>query len=244
MKRSDHPANSRQIRELIALGRRSARRAFPNPDRRDCPDLTLLREMAKKDLRLGVADLPISHVVTCSPCFRQYMRYRRFAVLTHTVRQAMPYAAALGLIVLAVLLSLKYSGSIVRRGGERHSQAKSSPKMDSPTTAPATQVRIDLAAFSPTRGTGTESPQPIHLFARLLHMTIRLPLGMEPGEYAIQLKDATGVVYADTHVTGRVIEGTTSLDLNLDLSAVSEGRGALMIRPPGRSWRTYAVVIK
>ncbi len=243
MKRSDHPADSRQIRELIALGRRSARSAFPNPDRRDCPDLTVLREMARKDLRLALADLPVSHVVACSPCFRQYMRYRRFAVLAHTVRQAMPYAAALALIVLAVLLSLKYN-LIVKRGGEHHFQAKSSPKIDSPIAALPTPVTIDLAAFSPTRGTGTESTQPIHLFARLLHMTIRLPLGMEPGQYALQIKDETGVVYANTHLNGRVIEGTTSLDLDLDLSAVSEGRGALMIRPPGRGWRTYNVVIK
>jgi len=244
MKRFDHPANSRHIRELIALGRRSARSAFPNPDRRDCPDLTVLRDMARKDQRLAVANLPISHVVTCSPCFRQYMRYRRFAVLRHTVRQAMPHAAALALIALAVLLSLKYSDLIVKRGGERHSQAKTSPKVGGPTAASRTPLTIDLAAFSPTRGTGNESPQPIHLFPRSLHMTIRLPLGMEPGEYALQIQDATGVVYADTHVAGRVIAGTTSLDLDLDLSAVSEGRGALMIRPPGRSWRTYAVVIK
>ena len=162
-----------------------------------------------------------------------------------TVRQVTPYAAILALIILVVLFSLKHSPWTPGYSGGQQPQAGSvPPKSNGPAVPSPTQVTIDLAAFSPTRDTRNGSPQPIHLSRRLLHMTIRLPLGMEPGEYAVQIKHETGGVYADTRVMGHLIEGTTSLDFDLNLSTVSEGRGALMICPPGQSWRTYVVIVK
>lgn len=244
MRQSDYPAKSRHIEGLIALGRKSAKRAFPNPNREGCPGRARLREMAQTDLSLSLGDLPISHVVTCSPCFREFRRYRRIATFVRDVERTAPYAVAFALIILSALAFLQYGGrGILER--DKHSQAQSgiSTHLDSSASL-RLPVTIDLAAFSPTRGTETDAAQMIHLAPRLLRMTIRLPIGLEPGEYAMQIKDAAGVVYSDTHLTGRVVEGSTSLNVDLDLSGVSVGNGALMIRPPGLSWRTFPVVFR
>ena len=84
----------------------------------------------------------------------------------------------------------------------------------------------------------------IHLPQRLLRVTFRMPFGMEPGSYAVQLKDSAGTAYADSRVAGRINEGRTALDVDFDLTTTAPRRLTLMIRPPGLAWRTYAVVVE
>ena len=67
---------------------------------------------------------------------------------------------------------------------------------------------------------------------------------MEPGEYALRLEDSAGTVLNDTRAVGRLSEGITSVEVDLDLTAASRGSFSLMIRPPGLSWRKFPVLVE
>src|SRR5437879_13042935 len=101
MAESNQPVSSKQVRDVVALGRKCAKTAYPNSKRKGCPDLSTLRAMAYRDRRLSLTDLPISHVVRCSPCLQQYQQFSRTLVF---VRGIMCRVASL--VVLGVLLTV------------------------------------------------------------------------------------------------------------------------------------------
>src|SRR5215469_13118458 len=70
----------RQAQIAVALGKKHAETSYPNSDRAGCPGATTLRSMAQRDSRLELNAMPLSHVVTCSPCFMEYSRYRRSSI--------------------------------------------------------------------------------------------------------------------------------------------------------------------
>ena len=106
-------------------------------------------------------------------------------------------------------------------------------------------ITVDLASFSPTRGEeAKDSPNKIHLPPKLLRVSFLLPIGMEPGEYALRLKDSAGIVLKEVHLLGRLNNGVTSVEVDLDFSTTSRGSLSLMIRPPGLSWRTFPVLVE
>jgi hypothetical protein len=107
------------------------------------------------------------------------------------------------------------------------------------------QMKIDLAAFSPTRGNEKEAPRKtIRLPQRNLRIIFQLPLGMEAGEYLLRLKGSTGAVHSDTRAPGHIADGTTTVDIDLDLTGAPRGKATLMIRPPGLSWRSFPTTIE
>jgi hypothetical protein len=107
------------------------------------------------------------------------------------------------------------------------------------------EVKIDLAAFSATRGDEKESPrQAIHLPRRNLRITFKMPLGLEPGEYSIQLKDPGGAIYFHARAPGDLSDGTTLVDFDVDLTRAPGGSATLVIRPPGLSWRSFPTVLE
>jgi hypothetical protein len=67
---------------------------------------------------------------------------------------------------------------------------------------------------------------------------------MEAGEYGLRLEDSTGTVFTDKRVVGQSSDGITSLEVDFDLGAASRRKFALMIRPPGLSWRKFPVVVE
>jgi hypothetical protein len=67
---------------------------------------------------------------------------------------------------------------------------------------------------------------------------------MEPGEYAVRLKDSTGTVVAEKLAVGQMNNGITSVEVDIDLAGASRGSFTLMIRPPGLSWRRFPVVVE
>jgi hypothetical protein len=71
-----------------------------------------------------------------------------------------------------------------------------------------------------------------------------MPFGMEPGEYLVRIEDSAGTVRADTPAQGTVINGSTAIEIDLDLRAAATGKATLMIRPPGLGWRRFPVLIK
>jgi hypothetical protein len=238
----NQPVSSKQVRDVVALGREYSKTAYPNPSREGCPNPSTLRAMAYRDRQLSLTDLPLSHVVSCSPCFQQYLRFRRTLVLVRGLQ-----VTAASLVVLGVL----FAGVRVfhDRGEPTISQKHSgeSPQIAAqqpPPIAPLA-ISVNLASFSPTRGEDARDPRNvIHLPPKLVRVRFLLPVGMETGEYALRLEDSTGVVFADTRAAGRSSDGITSLEVDFDLGGVSRRRFTMMIRPPGLSWRKFPVAVE
>jgi hypothetical protein len=67
---------------------------------------------------------------------------------------------------------------------------------------------------------------------------------MEAGEYEIRLQDSTGTVFSDKRALGRLKDGITSVEMDIDLSSTTRGSLALMIRPPGLDWRRFPVIVE
>jgi len=224
------------MRNIVAFGKKYAKTSFPNPNREGCPSLSSLRAMAYRDRRLTLEDLPTSHVVGCSPCFQKYAQLRRTARLVRGIRITAVAIAVAAMIVLAVRLTWNHSHNAQRRAA--------TPRQAAPPTAPS-PVRVDLASFSPTRGDAPNaSEKKVHLPQKRLKVDFILPIGMEPGEYEIRLQDSTGAVLIDRRALGRLNDGLTSVQVDMDLAGTVRGSFTLMIRPPGLSWRRFPVVVE
>jgi hypothetical protein len=246
MTESIHSVPSKRLKELVAFGKKCSRTAFPNPKREGCPGHASLRAMANRDQRLTLEDLPISHVVRCSPCFQEYLRLRKMSLFMRGLQITAASLVAIAVFVTAIRFVQNYSNS---RGApsiaeQRRSQPQTSISSPQPSLA-RLPITIDLAVFSPTRGDEKkESKESIHLPRRPLRVTLQMPFGMEPGAYAVRLEDSAGNVYADTRVAGRISDGTTALDVDVDLTATSPRNLSLMIQPRGLRWRSYPVVVE
>lgn len=235
MTESNHITSSKLARDVVALGRKYAKTGFPNPNREGCPNQSRLRAIANRDKRLTLADLQASHIVSCSPCFREYERLRRAALLSGGVRIAIVSLAAVALIFLTARFVWNHAGRKIDQSITKKLPAKA-PR---PRIAPA-PWKVDLAAFSPKRGdTNAEPERKIHLPRKLLRAEFLLPLGLEPGTYEIRLQDSAGAVLMNKSALGRVKDGTTSVELDIDLTSVGHGSFTLMIRPPGLDWRRF-----
>jgi hypothetical protein len=248
MTESNQAVSPKQVRDVVALGKENSKTAFPNPTREGCPNSSTLRAMAYRDRRLTLKDLPVSHVVTCSPCFQEYTRLRQLSVLMHGI-----HVTAASLVVLAVLFAaVRFVWHYTRGLGEpsisQERRTGPQPRAATPQTPAPTAplaMTVDLASFSPTRGEeAKDSPNRIHLPPKLLRVSFLLPVGMEPGEYALRLKDSAGVVLKEAHLLGRLNNGVTSVEVDLDFSAASRDGFSLMIRPPGLRWRTFPVLVE
>src|SRR5579864_7860418 len=246
MAESNQPVSPKQVSDVVSLGRKCSKTAYPNSKRKGCPDLSTLRAMAYRDRRFSLTDLPLSHVVSCSPCFQQYLRLRRTLFLVRGLQVTAAFVVVLGVLFAAV--------SIFQDRAGRHADPTISQKHVGQSTQTAVQqpppiaplaVSVNLASFSPTRGEDAREPgNRIHLPPKLLRVTFLLPVGMEPGEYALRLEDSTGAVFTDTRAVGRSSDGITSLGVDFDLGDASRRRFTLMIRPPELSWRRFPVVVK
>jgi hypothetical protein len=233
---SNRSASSKLVRDVIALGKKYAGAGFPNPNRVGCPDSSTLRAMAYRDRRLRQQDIPAAHIVRCSTCFQEYEEFRRMALI---VRRIQITAASLAVAAM-IFLTARFAWTHAHRSGEPSMAAiQRTPHI---TPFP---LKVDLASFSPTRGgEGDHSERKIHLPQKLLRVDFVLPLGMEPGDYEIQLQDSKGTVLIDKRAPGRMNEGVTSVKTDIDLASAMRGNLTLMIRPPGMGWRRFPAVIE
>lgn len=245
MLESNEFASRKQAKEIIALGRKHTKTAYPNRNREGCPEPSTLHAMAYRDHRRNLADLPVSHVATCSPCFEQYMRFRRSAFILKTFQ-----ISAAAVVLLGVLFTwVKFTHTSSYGGGEvvAHTRPRV-PAAEPPQRVlpvPPLTVEVNLASFSVTRGDNPEStPKRIHLPAKSLKVTFQLPVGMEPGKYAVQLLDSDGLALVDREVLANLASGMTTFALDMDLgSSASGSQWTLMIRESGMSWRKYPVIV-
>ncbi|MEO8126674.1 MAG: hypothetical protein ABI822_06240 [Bryobacteraceae bacterium] len=238
-------ASRKQAKQVVALGRKHTKTAYPNRNRDGCPEPSKLRAMAFRDHRCKLADLPVSHIATCSPCFEQYMLFRRSAFILKTFQ-----ISAAAVVLLGVLFTwVKFIHTSSYDGGEILAHTRPQTPITEPPQGilpePTLAVQVNLASFSVARGENSESAtKRIHLPAKALEITFRLPVGMEPGTYAVRLLDSDGSAVVDREVSAHLADGITTFAMDVELgSAVSGAQWTLMIRESGMSWRKYPVIV-
>jgi hypothetical protein len=243
----NQPLSDAQMRDIVALGRKHLKTAFPNPGREGCPNNSILRAMAYRKL-LSLVDLPISHVVTCSPCYQEYIRHRRTAVLMRALQVTVASLAVSAALLATLQVVRNYTS---RRGQPGISQKQPTGPQERaankpvPARAVPVALTVDLAPFSPTRGDHAPNlDRRVQFPRKSLRVKFLLPLGMEPGEYDVRLQDASGNAFIDTRQPGTLNDGITSVEVDLNFTDTSQSRFILMIRPPGLSWRTFPVVVQ
>ena len=230
-----------EIKELL---QQSILRHYPNPERKGCQGISVLRELAEQ--RLPHEDSRWPHVERCSPCYQEFLNLRREFKEGRNRQQARTkwlVAAASAMIVVALSVwSL------------RDRLTESDPQLPETTPRPAgvgtdsarafVNASLDFRNQSVTRSPLSQETPATEL-ARVprgrLALTIILPLGSEPGDYTIRLlKTETDPMELASFSGSATIEsGLTILRVSADLSMFERGGYVLAIRRGQESLRYY-----
>lgn len=221
----------REERELLKLGQQVFAENFPNPERAGCPPADALRAMAFRRRQASPATDPSDHLTVCSPCFREYSRYRQQARQQAVVRSAL-LAAALVIVVISVTF-LWY------HGGPRHQR----PEIAQLRSVPAV---LDLRHLSPARSErpAQEAPARVSIPAGRLRLTIQLPIGSEDGQYEVAVFKRPGEQMAAASGIAALVRNVMTLSVTLDLSGLPPGRYILGTRRVSSAWNWYEADIR
>jgi hypothetical protein len=246
--RPKQPGSEKLVRDIVALAKKNAKSAFPNPNRTGCPSPSVLRAMAHRDKQTNPADLPISHVANCSPCFSEYTRQRRNAKIIRTVQVTAGSLIIGGIVWVAAIMVLNHTerGALpsVSRRQNVESASPVPPPSPPPQLALPIAMTVDLAPFSPTRGEEPIPAKHIQLPPKWIRASFLMPIGSEPGEYDVRLLRSNNEGVLETRTVARLEDGITSFQVELHLEELSQNRLKLMIRPAGLGWRTFPVFVE
>src|SRR5580700_8039546 len=81
-------------RRLLEMFGQSSLNDYPNPDREGCPETAFIRTLAFDRKSIPIRHPDLTHVARCSPCFREFLAYRKQAAL-HRMLKRVPTVAAM-----------------------------------------------------------------------------------------------------------------------------------------------------
>ena len=226
-----------ELEAMVAAARRSAETGFPNPGRVGCPDSGSLRAMARGDRQTGTPRLSATHVMRCSPCYGEYMRFRREA----RIRRRVAVVGMASLATAAAVLAGFYFGP--------HHTQPTSPQKSTLVAKVAVEARIpvtiDLAQFAVLRGDDSKpAPLPAHLPAKRLRVTFQMPLGFEAGLYRVRLVAQQSVpMMEEKTVRAQFRNGVAFFDLEFAAEGFAGKRVTLLVQPKGLGWRKYPLIV-
>lgn len=226
-----------QVRQILAQLRQHVLIGFPNPRRDGCPDHATLRAMAFRVKTLQLSSHLVSHVASCSPCFRDYSSLRK-SVKHQRITKIMVGIAASLLIA---------AGIFVLRPRPEDQNPPSPPPIAQtpvPTPTPVATVVVNLASLVRTRGQGTANTDRVTLPAKRLRVKFLMPIGSEPGRYEVQIIRSGGDVVIDTAATAGINDGVTSFEVEVPLETLKSSSLTLLVRPPGLTWQRYPIYVE
>lgn len=103
-------------------------------------------------------------------------------------------------------------------------------------------LTIDLSQWLLLRGPEPPAHEPVQLERAPLNLTIRLPLGNEPGEYQVAVRRG-GTTLVEGTAEGKFEDHITTLHLRLDCRNLKAGSYSLAIRKTGWGWREFPAVV-
>lgn len=220
---SDRPLTKREERRLIRAYRRVVLGGeFPNPNRAGCPDSKILEAMALRRLHSEQVLDWIEHLGTCSPCFREYTKFREDYKRLRFRRIASMAACVVGVAAVVVWLVVNH---LV---GPGHLQP----------------VTIDLSNWETLRGPEVNANPPLQLTRGYLSLTVYLPAGNEPGVYDVQVVREPGQPIWSAQGDATFENYKAALRVKVDLRRFSPGLYLLAFRRQDRSWTYIPLVLK
>ena len=194
--------------------------ASPNPNRVGCPTHEDLVRVSRMEAPIG--DAIYTHIVGCSPCFREMRAERQARARARKARVLAVAAAA----VVALIVGASWW-------------------MVQPPSATVVATTIDLRPFAVMRGDAQPPPpSPVVIPRGRLDATILLPLGSEPGTYEVQLRDESLSIPALATGEASLRDSVTTLRVTLDTTALPAGTYQLEVRRVGSGWRSFPVRLR
>ena len=209
-------------------------RGYPNPERRDCPVPEALRAAA--DRRLPNEDPVWPHVSRCSPCYREFLEMRATAREQRRTVRALT-ALAIAVVGAIVAVALAVVSVVVPRSGPHAGPISGTgfPATTVPGTAQSTRtvtavLNVQESPAPGTRGAPGSSDLQHVPRADLSPLLIYLPVGTEPGEYRIEIRNENDrSPLAAFSGTAEIRDGLTVLRIHADLSHLPEGTYILWV---------------
>jgi hypothetical protein len=226
---------------------------FPNPQRKDCPETSVLLAIAKK--HIPMRDPAHEHVGSCSPCFSELTEIRD-ALHRRNMMWAMGTAGTtvLVLAVLVAYFAFLRVGSPVRQEAVQPRSPVEIPQIEEPNRSlPPSQpgqvaAMLDLRNASVTRTVQPSRPTsnmtPIEIPRGLLALTIQLPIGSEAGSYEVEIRKANQPAIQTVPAQADIEGGITKLLLKIDTTSIEPGEYDFTWRLTNFAWRHHPIVVR
>ena len=208
-------------KHILEVLRRGLLAEFPNPDRVGCPASVVLKDIAAHRLPLAQAAQFLDHITACSPCYRDFRRFREASI-----RQR----RALVAVVVGVLLVASVTGWRLFEGSRESQMAQTAV--------------LDLRDLSVARGS-QPAPQalPLKIRTTASRLSIYLPLGSSGGDYEVRLINSSGDAILAAKGAAQLQGQLTILVVPVTVSLVSPGEYVLQIRKIDSEWISYPVLV-
>ena len=195
-------------------------RGNPNPDRIGCPPHDVLVALARRDRPIG--DPAYDHLSECSPCYLEVRALKQAADLQR--RRILTWAAAAAF----VLATGSAAWFLLNRG--------SGPE----PIATEVRTQLDLRPYALMRGETPQGDRPRLVLprARVL-LTLLLPTASEPGPYDVEIRDSGALSKASARGEAGLRNQVTTLEVALDLGALSPGAYQIAVRRHGEDWQLF-----
>jgi len=242
------PLSPKEERVLSKTLRKVFLTAFSNPDRQGCPGHSILETLVfqRRDLSREERERWFSHMAHCSPCYKEFLSFRREYVKKRRIKQS---AAILLLLGLSSWIYFKMPSWV---GSRQPSIVKAPQMIPPPPPGPSTVESPFQTALLDIRDQGVaRGPEPRPVYKRFtlprarLHLTVYLWIGSDIGPYEFQLRSPSGESLAKVSGKGTTRKGIgTVLEVDLDTSRLSPGKYLVQIREPDRQWSKFEVRIE
>jgi hypothetical protein len=221
--------------ELKRVLQEAVLRNYPNPDRVGCHGSDVLRKVAKQ--RLPFEDSHWDHIYHCSPCYREFLDFRREFRRKRAIIKWLSLSSAAAAALIVSFALFRWIPQHIGKPPARPDQASILKK--------GPMAVLNLENTSPNRGGGAKSKPELQRLPRTpLTLSIYLPLGSEPGQYEIELrKENDPSPLAKYSGTAHIENGLTVVTIEPDLSKFPPGTYVLAFRHDREAWRVRHIAL-
>jgi len=230
-----HAITDADFREFVRGVQELALRAYPNPERVDCPGLNVLREVAGQS-RPSAHPAFQSHIVECSPCIAQMLDERTRIQAQRQARRRMLLGLAAGVCLVALPSGLWFTHRAAPFSRDQLASARDTPEMP-----------IDLRPYSPTRSDSMQSTKPpIVVPRRRVKLKLYLAPGAPLGMYEIRLLTNDLQAMRSQQSAAVLSDEVTFMPVAVDLTDLRPGDYVLALRPAreGEEWQTFPLILR